>query len=143
MHLQRSCSEDTIINDAEAQPLLGGASDDPGDPSLKLSPPTPLPKVQLAALCALRLVEPVAFTHIFPYVNEMLAGIGVASDPAKVGFYSGLVVSPSNIILFSPRRSHPILYRRVSSPLPSCARYTSGPSSLVSLVRSDNAWGTS
>ena len=52
-----------------------------------------LPKKQLAALCAIRLADPIAFTQIFPYVNEMMTRFGVATDPSQVGFYSGLVVS--------------------------------------------------
>ena len=32
---------------------------------------TPLPKLQLALICILRLTEPIAFTVIFPYVNQM------------------------------------------------------------------------
>jgi len=54
---------------------------------------TPLPKAQLASLCAVRLVDPIAFTQIFPYVNEMLASLHVTDDPSRIGFYSGLVES--------------------------------------------------
>lgn len=93
MHLQRSCSDATIVNDAESQPLLGCDVVKPlSEPPVTAPTPAPVPRIQLAALCALRIVEPVAFTHIFPYVNEMLEHIGVARDPAKIGFYSGLVV---------------------------------------------------
>lgn len=53
---------------------------------------SPLPRKQLAALCAIRLADPIAFTQIFPYVNEMMIKFGVATDPSQVGFYSGLVV---------------------------------------------------
>lgn len=54
---------------------------------------TPLPKAQLASLCMVRLVDPIAFTQIFPYVNEMMEYLRVTEDPSKIGFYSGLVVS--------------------------------------------------
>lgn len=54
---------------------------------------TPLPKAQLAILCAVRLVDPIAFTQIFPYVNEMMADLHLTNDPSRVGFYSGLVES--------------------------------------------------
>ena len=53
---------------------------------------TPLPKAQLATLCAVRLVDPIAFTQIFPYVNEMMDHLHLTEDPSKIGFYSGLVV---------------------------------------------------
>lgn len=53
---------------------------------------TPIPKAQLASLCAVRLVDPIAFTQIFPYVNEMMEYLKVTEDHSKIGFYSGLVV---------------------------------------------------
>ncbi|KAI0079970.1 MFS general substrate transporter [Panus rudis PR-1116 ss-1] len=56
-------------------------------------PTTPLNKAQLASLCAVRLVDPIAFTQIFPYVNEMMEHLRVTEDPSKIGFYSGLVES--------------------------------------------------
>ncbi|KAI1795984.1 MFS general substrate transporter [Ganoderma leucocontextum] len=55
--------------------------------------PTPLPKAQLATLCAVRLVDPIAFTQIFPYVNEMMDHLRLTDDPSKIGFYSGVVES--------------------------------------------------
>lgn len=63
--------------------------------------PTPIPKGQLAALCTVRIVEPIAFTQLFPYVNEFMSDLHLTDDPSRVGFYSGLVVrsipiSPSN-----------------------------------------------
>ena len=58
---------------------------------------SPLPTRQLAILCAIRLADPIAFTQIFPYVNEMMERFGVA-EPSKTGFYSGLVVSASSTL---------------------------------------------
>ncbi|KAG1879286.1 major facilitator superfamily domain-containing protein [Suillus tomentosus] len=54
---------------------------------------TPLPKAQLAALCIVRLVEPITFTQLFPYVNEFMSDLHLTDDPSKIGFYSGLVES--------------------------------------------------
>ncbi|KAJ7093235.1 major facilitator superfamily domain-containing protein [Mycena epipterygia] len=53
----------------------------------------PLPKAQLAALCIARLTDPVAYTQIFPYINEFLILLHVTDDVSKIGFYSGLVES--------------------------------------------------
>ncbi|KAJ7197172.1 major facilitator superfamily domain-containing protein [Mycena pura] len=55
--------------------------------------PTPLPKAQLTALCILRLADPMAYTQIFPYINEFLLLLHVTDDVSKVGFYSGVVES--------------------------------------------------
>ncbi|KAI0361978.1 MFS general substrate transporter [Trametes cingulata] len=55
--------------------------------------PTPIPKAKLATLCAVRLVDPIAFTQIFPYVNEMMEHLHVTEDHSRIGFYSGLVES--------------------------------------------------
>jgi hypothetical protein len=51
----------------------------------------PLPKLQIGLLCLCRLVEPVAFFAIFPYINQMIENSGVATE--DVGFYSGLIES--------------------------------------------------
>ena len=58
------------------------------------SKPTPaaVPKLQLTALCSFRLVDPVAFSQIFPYINEFMDDLHVTDDPSNIGFYSGLVV---------------------------------------------------
>lgn len=52
----------------------------------------PLPKVQVLLLCLARVVEPLAFFSIFPYVNEMVQENGSVEN-ADVGFYSGLIES--------------------------------------------------
>ncbi|KAJ7349215.1 major facilitator superfamily domain-containing protein, partial [Mycena albidolilacea] len=54
---------------------------------------TPFPRGQLAALCISRLTDPIAYTQLFPYINQMLFQLGVTDDIAKIGFYSGLVES--------------------------------------------------
>jgi len=54
---------------------------------------TPIPKLALAALCLIRMLEPLGFTQLFPYINEMLVDLNMVDDPSKVGFVSGLVVS--------------------------------------------------
>ncbi|KAJ7871414.1 major facilitator superfamily domain-containing protein [Mycena olivaceomarginata] len=79
----------------ETRPLL---SESASGTSLEAQTPTeskitPLPRIQLAALCAVRLVDPIAYSQIFPYINEMLFHLRVAEDPSKIGFYSGLVES--------------------------------------------------
>lgn len=53
---------------------------------------TPLPIAQLATLCTVRLVDPIMFTQIFPYVNEMIDHLHLTEDRSKTGLYSGLVV---------------------------------------------------
>ncbi|KAJ6608577.1 major facilitator superfamily domain-containing protein [Mycena sp. CBHHK59/15] len=53
----------------------------------------PIPRAQLAALCISRLTEPVAYSQIFPYINEFLILLHVTDDISKIGFYSGLVES--------------------------------------------------
>jgi hypothetical protein len=51
----------------------------------------PLPKGQILLLCYLRLVEPIAFFAVFPFINKMISEIGSIKE-ADVGFYSGLIV---------------------------------------------------
>jgi len=52
----------------------------------------PLPKVQIFLLCYARLVEPIAFFSIFPFINQMIWEEGHLKE-ADVGFYSGLIES--------------------------------------------------
>jgi hypothetical protein len=55
-------------------------------------PDAPLDYTQIFILCLCRMVDPISFFSIFPYVNAMIertAGI----EKADVGFYSGLIES--------------------------------------------------
>ncbi|KAK1574243.1 major facilitator superfamily transporter [Colletotrichum navitas] len=52
----------------------------------------PLPGWQIFLLCYARLVEPMAFFSIFPYINQMAQQNGNLAD-TDVGFYSGLIES--------------------------------------------------
>lgn len=52
----------------------------------------PLPVKQILLLCFARLVEPIAFFSIFPFINQMCAKNGNL-EPADTGFYSGLIES--------------------------------------------------
>ncbi|KAG8731118.1 hypothetical protein FRC12_019891, partial [Ceratobasidium sp. 428] len=53
--------------------------------------PTPLPVRQLFVLCLMRFAEPISFSVIFPFVNQMIEESGVTDDPKAIGYYSGLV----------------------------------------------------
>jgi hypothetical protein len=82
-------SQDEIAYD-ETSPLL---HDQNSLESQKIkTKATPLPVLQLAALCVARLVDPIAFSHIFPYINELIIDLHMVDDPSQVGFYSGVVV---------------------------------------------------
>ncbi len=51
----------------------------------------PLPTGQILLLCYARLVDPIAFFSIFPFINKMIheqAGV----PETDVGFYAGLIV---------------------------------------------------
>lgn len=74
----------TIERD-ERQPLLG-------DDLEAKTTITPLPIRQLSVLCMLRVLDPLAFSQIFPYINNFMEDLHLTDDPSQVGFYSGLVV---------------------------------------------------
>ncbi|KAG8784198.1 hypothetical protein FRC12_018888 [Ceratobasidium sp. 428] len=65
------------------------------DPELSQTQPTrtPVPKLQLLTVCVSRIAEPLAYSQIFPYVNQMVWDLGVTDNPKKVGFYSGIIDS--------------------------------------------------
>jgi hypothetical protein len=81
----------------EATSFVGQVSDDGALESQDggVTSRTSLPGRQMTALCSIRLVDPVAFTQIFPYINEFMTDMKVTNDPAQVGFYSGVVVNTS------------------------------------------------
>lgn len=65
-----------------------GASSDDNDEEDE----RPFPKWQVFWLCFARMLEPMAFFSIFPYINQMVRDNGHL-DTADVGFYSGLIES--------------------------------------------------
>ncbi|KAH7125600.1 major facilitator superfamily domain-containing protein [Dendryphion nanum] len=56
----------------------------------------PLPKWQIFILCYTKMVDPIAFFSIFPYVNAMIVGTGIAKE--DVGFYSGMIESLFSLV---------------------------------------------
>jgi hypothetical protein len=101
-----SSSSATVVEPAfkvsnETTPLLATIAAGPTAEPIEASPQAdgvddydedaPLPKLQIWLLCFCRLVEPVAFFSIFPYINQMIRDSGIATE--DVGFYSGLIES--------------------------------------------------
>ncbi|CAK7274634.1 hypothetical protein SEPCBS57363_006264 [Sporothrix epigloea] len=80
---------------AETTPLLGeahGSDDNDHHVADSHDNEKPLPKTQIALLCFARLLEPIAFFSVFPYINEMVQDNGGLAD-TDVGFYSGVIES--------------------------------------------------
>lgn len=97
-----SVSDDRIVD--ETCPLLHDRNVEAQTPSPPA--PTPIPTGQLAALCSVRIVEPIAFTQLFPYVNEFMSDLHLTDDPSRIGFYSGLVVRCIPFSVFDTFPSH-------------------------------------
>ncbi|KAG8977090.1 hypothetical protein FRB90_008940, partial [Tulasnella sp. 427] len=56
--------------------------------------PTPLPMRQLVVLLIGQMPEPVVATVLFPFINQLIAEIGITGgDDKKVGYYAGIVES--------------------------------------------------
>lgn len=129
VRLDRRASDDTLCEPVdETQPLLSKFSDAP------VLRRTPLPTAQLTVLCLIRLADPIAFTQLFPYVNEMVVRFGIA-EPAGTGFYSGLVVRYSSSLV---AQLHPLTgaYRRVFLQFFSSYPFISGQRSPTGLAGS-------
>ena len=60
---------------------------------------TPIPWRQLLTLCLVRLIDPICFSQIFPYINDMLLDMRVVgrNAPERAGFYSGLIESTFSV----------------------------------------------
>ena len=52
----------------------------------------PLPLGQIFLLCYARIMDPIAYFSIFPFVNQMILETGDIKE-TDVGFYSGLIVN--------------------------------------------------
>ncbi|KAK2680087.1 MFS transporter superfamily [Fusarium oxysporum f. sp. vasinfectum] len=90
--------------DTEASTLIGTASpadygavtssgDGTADEAGVAKPEgTPLPKLQVLLLCYARVMEPIAFFSIFPFIAQMVQENGNLPK-SDVGFYSGLIES--------------------------------------------------
>jgi hypothetical protein len=88
------CVDDCISAFDESAALLSNADEAVVESQMpKPGKMTPIPKLQLAIVCLVRLLEPIGFTQLFPYINEMVIKLNILDDPSKVGFVSGLVVS--------------------------------------------------
>ena len=84
-------------DDAEQQPLLVSSA------TVK---PSPLPQRAITILLIMRLAEPINFTIIFPFINDLVFSLlPPSSTPASVGFYAGIVES-----LFSLSQTLTILF---------------------------------
>ncbi|KAJ9142174.1 Major facilitator superfamily transporter [Pleurostoma richardsiae] len=79
-------SESTTLNEQQGQ------GDGSGNGTSEDDEDKPLPVWQIVWLCYARLVEPMAFFSIFPYINQMAQENGNLPD-TDVGFYSGLIES--------------------------------------------------
>ncbi|TFK42727.1 major facilitator superfamily domain-containing protein [Crucibulum laeve] len=53
----------------------------------------PFSAVQLGLLCYLRMLDPMNFSQIFPYINQFIRDLHITEDPSQIPFYSGLVES--------------------------------------------------
>ncbi|KKY26481.1 putative major facilitator superfamily transporter [Phaeomoniella chlamydospora] len=82
-------------------PLKGPALDDV-NPNPEDAENKPLPKVQIFLLCYARLVEPIAFFSIFPFINKMIWENGKERGVGEgdVGFYSGLIARAFSFFAF-------------------------------------------
>ncbi|EST09080.1 Major facilitator superfamily [Kalmanozyma brasiliensis GHG001] len=85
------------------------AGDDPEqEPLLPTSSPrkdTPLPKRAIIILILMRLAEPISFTLIFPFVNDLVYTLPPYPARASVGYYAGIIES-----LFSVSQTCTILF---------------------------------
>lgn len=77
---QQANGHQGIDNQSDGAAVTDGDDDD-----------RPLPMLQIILLCYCRVVEPIAFFSIFPYINKMIAETGGVREE-DVGFYSGLIV---------------------------------------------------
>ncbi|EGF99297.1 uncharacterized protein MELLADRAFT_94767 [Melampsora larici-populina 98AG31] len=76
----------------ERSPLVSTSRNDSARNTLSRQR-TPLPVKQLLVLCIMRLTEPISYTLIFPFINQMLEEMKVSPDPKQIGYYAGVIES--------------------------------------------------
>ena len=84
-------TERTPLLSNQHVPPQPSASVDPIEDIRKISQITPLPKLQVALVCILRLAEPIAFMAIVPFIMAQLLYVGAAESEEGVGYAAGLV----------------------------------------------------
>ncbi|KNZ48144.1 hypothetical protein VP01_587g1 [Puccinia sorghi] len=78
-----------------AQPLLAEGSQSNLPNPQERPARTPLPIRQILIICVMRTSEPIAYTLIFPFINQMLEDLKVSEDPKQIGYYAGVIESES------------------------------------------------
>lgn len=78
---------DFVDGDIESEPLVATVAAFPK----RAQPPNPLPKLQLAAIFAVKIIIPISSTQVVPYLNVMCEKLA-ASEGANTGYYSGIMV---------------------------------------------------
>jgi hypothetical protein len=78
---------------SEHTSLLNGTKPQCDDSPRMVDEGKPLPRGQILLLCYARIVEPISYFCIFPFINQMILDTGGIKE-TDVGFYSGLIVRP-------------------------------------------------
>lgn len=78
-----------VVADTETSTLIGSNGDSKAS---TVAAGKPLPKTQIFLLCYARMMEPIAFFCIFPFIAQMVQDNGNLPE-SDVGFYSGLIES--------------------------------------------------
>ncbi|KZT32314.1 MFS general substrate transporter [Sistotremastrum suecicum HHB10207 ss-3] len=78
----------------EATPLLSDSQSQTVNLEAKNAEPTPLPKAQLFYILVIFMYEPLSLKFDQSFINELIFEFGISGgDPARVGYYAGLVKS--------------------------------------------------
>jgi hypothetical protein len=74
-----------VIENGDDTSIHVNGTSKPGDHEDK-----PLPMGQITILCLSRLVDPISFFCIFPFLPRMVKHMGIKEE--DVGFYTGIIV---------------------------------------------------
>ncbi|KAF2648278.1 MFS general substrate transporter [Lophiostoma macrostomum CBS 122681] len=80
-----------------AEPLVANSAVATNENSGDEDEDVPLPLAQIFLLAFTRMVEPIVFFGIFPYINSMIEEVG-GIDVRDVGFYSGMIESLFSLV---------------------------------------------
>ncbi|KAF3003074.1 hypothetical protein E8E13_007573 [Curvularia kusanoi] len=81
-----------LLASVATEPVTEPATTDSTDGVHAEDENAPLPKVQILLLSYTRIIEPIAFFSIFPYIASMIEDVS-GKGPEEAGFYAGLIES--------------------------------------------------
>jgi hypothetical protein len=95
----------TLLNGSVGETNTGYGTVDAGASSTAERPDDYMNRTQILILSFCRMVDPIAFFCIVPFINQMIFDLNQFPE-ADIGYYSGLIVSFYKVFITDEIRNH-------------------------------------